>query len=914
MTYKINFTDPSKKSKSGDTGFFLLNDDSTNGPLGPSSTETDPGATQSETSILIYGKNVPDYGERIGENFVQMLESFSSPVPPSFPSQGQVWNRTGLSFLIVGYNNNDKNVVISGDWVTRINEVIAEPYYSTGTTVNPYGTIRILNVDTQTSIEARPTNTFLNGSQNTVIQFEATTLPNIDYTSTTNYVTLASTHNQLMVYVDGTREPYIGDPKWIQIQSVVFADEAPEQVDPGTIWISTSGSPADDVARIYLNGGFSEILTELGGTLINKLFYPQALTVTDDYELVPKKYVDDEIAAASAGTSGDIAALQSQVDDHETRISNLETDLPALETSFNNYVISNDGAISSINNDIANINIDLGNKLDLSGGTMSGDINFVISENTPSDGITWLAATGATFEGHGIDYSSIGVTADNVVYYSALISAPAGANNSALNFDYQAADDVNPVNLLSLRKNGVAASVPVYEQVPGLPGTAFSAVNKYQTETDVNGIISGIGNILLADGNFSWNAPTWTLSFGGTLSPVDIDLSHSHTSSDFVVTYDHSVINTFQSLPYVEGAQVFISPAISTLDTTKAARINPLIDEGRSVEHVDLVTFNAATDELTVLTADIDPLAVEIGDPLYVFSTTATGNFIVDFSASTNGPIASGDATGLTAGSTYTLELTVDFRADLTFIVSDTGANLATWGDIVNAINTAVNPSATATITGGNLVITSATTGQQSDVTITNFEMIEETSAFALAVPPVYDGVAGADPEVIYETTVANIVVGAPNTVITTTIDLVSVDPADYGTIAVASVAANPDSIATVKLLDVTYDPRLFGWGVDVSDNPYLDVDSIDVSGTFAFDGATSGLPAGFDGVSSVQVLRLPGETVDDATEFAIQNEEIYVRTKSASSPSSPWTKVLTELDIDPALPTDNEVLVWQGI
>jgi hypothetical protein len=44
-----------------------------------------------DTSISLVGRNYPNYGLAIAENFVHMLENFSSPTSPSQPLRGQLW-------------------------------------------------------------------------------------------------------------------------------------------------------------------------------------------------------------------------------------------------------------------------------------------------------------------------------------------------------------------------------------------------------------------------------------------------------------------------------------------------------------------------------------------------------------------------------------------------------------------------------------------------------------------------------------------------------------------------------------------------------------------------------------------------------------------------------------------------------
>ena len=54
-----------------------------------------------ETSINLIGRNFPNYGEPIAENFVQMLENFAHTIPPARAVEGQLWYDTDIKQLRV---------------------------------------------------------------------------------------------------------------------------------------------------------------------------------------------------------------------------------------------------------------------------------------------------------------------------------------------------------------------------------------------------------------------------------------------------------------------------------------------------------------------------------------------------------------------------------------------------------------------------------------------------------------------------------------------------------------------------------------------------------------------------------------------------------------------------------------------
>lgn len=68
MTYLINKTDGSLLAELADSSI-----------------------NQTVTDLTLIGKNVTGYGEYINENFVKLLENFSSATPPNNPILGQIW-------------------------------------------------------------------------------------------------------------------------------------------------------------------------------------------------------------------------------------------------------------------------------------------------------------------------------------------------------------------------------------------------------------------------------------------------------------------------------------------------------------------------------------------------------------------------------------------------------------------------------------------------------------------------------------------------------------------------------------------------------------------------------------------------------------------------------------------------------
>lgn len=83
--YIIDFTDPAN-------GSFVIKPYTTNGPATPrATTPLDAQAVTANTSIVLLGQGMFQYGERFQESVVHMLENFAYRSRPAYPIEGQIW-------------------------------------------------------------------------------------------------------------------------------------------------------------------------------------------------------------------------------------------------------------------------------------------------------------------------------------------------------------------------------------------------------------------------------------------------------------------------------------------------------------------------------------------------------------------------------------------------------------------------------------------------------------------------------------------------------------------------------------------------------------------------------------------------------------------------------------------------------
>lgn len=105
-SYEMQFTDGVAARQ------FVIQPYTRNGPSTPTG-GVDPSATSANTTLFLYGKGTPDYGERIQENLIFMLEHFFGSTEPSFPIPGQIWFNSSVTPAQLYVYNPKKYTVVS---------------------------------------------------------------------------------------------------------------------------------------------------------------------------------------------------------------------------------------------------------------------------------------------------------------------------------------------------------------------------------------------------------------------------------------------------------------------------------------------------------------------------------------------------------------------------------------------------------------------------------------------------------------------------------------------------------------------------------------------------------------------------------------------------------------------------------
>lgn len=307
--YKVNFTDPRKEG-------FIIEPYQTNGAISPVSQILDGSAPRADTSLLLYGRDVPNYGERVAENFVQLLENFAGPAQPQNPIEGQLWFDTGTIYTISAWSSAD-TVFFIGDLADTFTA------FATAQTVITLSFKPVnANIDnTFQSIDLKVKSAASAGVGATSVTFTDTAGQPVSLPATVvgGFVTSAAPGYSRMRVAAKSE----GSIKWVDITNVISSTDAPSAttLTIGDLWYDSATSQL----KVYGTSGWASVAGRYlpldGGTMngviqmgSNKIFSSGTITaVAGDLDaLVNRKYVD--------GVQTDI---QTQIDDLQGQIDNV---------------------------------------------------------------------------------------------------------------------------------------------------------------------------------------------------------------------------------------------------------------------------------------------------------------------------------------------------------------------------------------------------------------------------------------------------------------------------------------------------------------------------------------------------------------------------------------------------------------
>lgn len=245
--YSINFTDPLTSRD------FQVVPYTTDGIIFPTVLQLDSSATQANTSFVIYGKGAPNYGERIQENILHLLENFSGATEPKKPLVGQLWFRhitfwrDTVTPQFYKWNNS------SFAWETiSIASTGAAPLTSTGYRFN---SSVLYFYDDRIGKEI-------------IRQYESHGVPD------NNPISANATPNIQLVVYNGAG--------WVKTNSVFTSTVEPVNPNIGDLWYDSTGSPSqlniwDGSA--WVSPATGDFLPLSGGTLTGALIIKDDLII-----------------------------------------------------------------------------------------------------------------------------------------------------------------------------------------------------------------------------------------------------------------------------------------------------------------------------------------------------------------------------------------------------------------------------------------------------------------------------------------------------------------------------------------------------------------------------------------------------------------------------------------------------------
>lgn len=305
--YKVNFTDPRKEG-------FIIEPYQTNGAISPVSQILDASAPRADTSLLLYGRDVPNYGERVAENFVQLLENFAGAAQPQNPIEGQLWFDTGTIYTISAWSSAD-TVFFIGDLAdiftgfATAQTVIQLSFKPINSNID--NTFQNIGLKVKTAASA--------GAGATSVTFTDTNGQPISLPSSVvgGFVTSAAPGYSRMRVASRVGAAI----KWVDITNVLSSAEAPAAttLTIGDLWYDSATSQL----KVYGTSGWASVAGRYlpldGGTMAgaiqmgtNKVFSSGTITAAsgDLFALVNRQYVD----SIQASIENQIGDLQDQID------------------------------------------------------------------------------------------------------------------------------------------------------------------------------------------------------------------------------------------------------------------------------------------------------------------------------------------------------------------------------------------------------------------------------------------------------------------------------------------------------------------------------------------------------------------------------------------------------------------------
>lgn len=635
-SYRINFTDPKK-------GSFLIEPYTANGTVTSTSETLHNKATRADTSLLLYGQYVPNYGEQIHENMVRLLENFSGEAEPTNAIEGQLWYDVGDNFSIIGLSST--GAILEGNQTATFGQYAAQ-----GTTLTVwYGPLTVVD-NTYASVDVKVTSASANMDGTTTIVLTNTEGAPYGLPSATvgGFITVKqeSGLGRMRVRVkNGNSENLV----WADAVNIQCAPTAPptEHRMNGDVWYDTTTT----ILKLYLNGSWVEItknhLPLAGGVMLGPIVmgeYPISYTgpMISGSTLTPKTYVDATISAAITASS---AGSDAAINDLTVRMVAVETVLPdKLSRDGGNIrnalVFGDDVATSSVLKGIDMKNLPIVNPL-----VTWNASDYLLAAAQPhhvvdkeyvakalSQHLTDLVHNSRGYaieqlDGRGLIPGSVYFTGDHSIAWeqsNTTYSAFARDNTFVIQTGSNAEDVIElrhgsqPLLLtdpsLAVGSDFVKAHQTLY-LLDGQPQPIFgggvsdanddtAAASKGFVRTTVASETSGL--LPVTGGSFLYNgaANTYTMTLTRyAADPVTIDMYHTHRSSTLTYTY-------VELGAWLGGVADTVKASLesSSIDLAAVPMSNMLTELNRMkapIEGAKFIDLPSVGTEVDVITVDI---------------------------------------------------------------------------------------------------------------------------------------------------------------------------------------------------------------------------------------------------------------------------------------------------------------------